>query len=217
MATTGFVSVSGRLEPDALAGNIAANAHRRVGELVALTGDWLENLERPLTQVQKIDLMANALRLMDGFEGDVALTVTDAIEGADRRGADTSVTGRIDEVGRGAIRELIAMTKALNEVLRFVSQDESDYPRDVATEDIVQPLVEASKIRLLGEDTDIGDDWLFDGDWVEIYADASRFEADLLAAIAAHPSDRFAMAIDRARAKAVAVREQGRIDPEATS
>lgn len=39
-ATIGFVSVNGRVEPEAIAGAIAANAHSRVGQFVGCTFDW---------------------------------------------------------------------------------------------------------------------------------------------------------------------------------
>lgn len=72
MATTvedlGFVGVAGTLEPKALAASIATDAHDRVGEILALVDDWLREDGRELNQRQKVELMATALRCMDGFE-----------------------------------------------------------------------------------------------------------------------------------------------------
>jgi hypothetical protein len=71
MATQiGFVDVVGAIEPKALAGGIARNAHHRLGELVALTCGWLEEDSNGLNEKQRIALTANASMLFDGFEGD---------------------------------------------------------------------------------------------------------------------------------------------------
>jgi hypothetical protein len=64
----GFITVSGRLEPKALAASIAVDAHTRVGEIVSLVDDWLREEDWSLTQRQKMELMTTALRCMDGFE-----------------------------------------------------------------------------------------------------------------------------------------------------
>lgn len=67
----GFVDFTGKLEPEALAGAIARDAHDRLGDVVVLTIDWLAEGGQPLTQKQKAALTTNASRLFDGFERDV--------------------------------------------------------------------------------------------------------------------------------------------------
>jgi hypothetical protein len=64
----GFFEVAGKLEPKGIAGEIARDAHNRVAEAVTLTLDWLEEEERPLNQVQKVQFLECVLRCMDGFE-----------------------------------------------------------------------------------------------------------------------------------------------------
>ena len=93
MATTsedlGFVEVSGTLEPKALAGEIARDAHTRVGEILALVDDWLRDGGRELDQRQKIELMSTAFCSMDGFERATLETLMEAfagIEGGERDG-----------------------------------------------------------------------------------------------------------------------------------
>jgi hypothetical protein len=63
-----FVEIAGRVEPKALAGAIAADAHQRVAEAVTLTIDWLEEEGRELNQLQKTKLLECVLRCGDGFE-----------------------------------------------------------------------------------------------------------------------------------------------------
>jgi hypothetical protein len=77
MSSVGFVAVMGALEPDAIAGHIASNAHRRVGQLVALVDDWLAEQNNALNQKQKVELSSTALRLMDGFEQEVIDTLVE--------------------------------------------------------------------------------------------------------------------------------------------
>lgn len=67
----GFVEFTGRIEPEALAGAIARDAYDRLGALVVLTIDWLDEDGQGLTQKQKCALASNASRLFDGFERDV--------------------------------------------------------------------------------------------------------------------------------------------------
>jgi hypothetical protein len=67
----GFVQVAGQLEPTAIAGEVARNAHNRVAEAVTLTLDWLDSDGRPLSEVQKVQFVECVLRCMDGFERDV--------------------------------------------------------------------------------------------------------------------------------------------------
>lgn len=87
MATkdTGFVDVSGKLEPSALAGGIAIEAHNRLGEMVVCTADWLDDDGNPLTQRQVTALTSNASRFFDGFEGVVIDLISDAISDANMR------------------------------------------------------------------------------------------------------------------------------------
>lgn len=80
MAEVGFVDVFGALEPEALAAGIATNAHRRVGEFVALVDDWLAEQLNPLNQKQKVELVSTALRCLDGFERDVIDDLVEACE-----------------------------------------------------------------------------------------------------------------------------------------
>jgi hypothetical protein len=76
----GFVDVLGALEPTALAGTVAANAHRRLGELVALTLSWLEEDGNPLNEKQAMMLAANASRMFDGFETETLAAVLADVE-----------------------------------------------------------------------------------------------------------------------------------------
>jgi hypothetical protein len=64
----GFFEVAGTLEPKAIAGEIAREAHNRVAEAVTLTLDWLEDEGRPLNQIQKTQFVECVLCCMDGFE-----------------------------------------------------------------------------------------------------------------------------------------------------
>lgn len=64
----GFVEVAGRIEPSAIAAEIARDAHNRVAEAVTLTLDWLDEEGNPLNQTQRVQLLENVLRCMDGFE-----------------------------------------------------------------------------------------------------------------------------------------------------
>lgn len=88
MATTvqdlGFVEVTGSLEPKAIAGAVAGDAHNRVGEVLALVDDWLREDGRALNQRQKIELMATALRCMDGFERETLDTLMRALRPIER-------------------------------------------------------------------------------------------------------------------------------------
>lgn len=72
-----------RLDPDAIAGAIAADAHTRVAEAVTLTLDWLEDQDRALNERQKIEFIGAVLRSMDGFERETLDEITRAIERAD--------------------------------------------------------------------------------------------------------------------------------------
>jgi hypothetical protein len=67
----GFVEVKGSIEPGALAGEFARNAHNRVGEILTLICDWLEGDGNGLNQTQKVEFNAVALRCMDGFYREV--------------------------------------------------------------------------------------------------------------------------------------------------
>jgi hypothetical protein len=86
----GFVEVAGRVEPEAIAGEIARDAHTRVGEILALVDDWLRDDGRELNQPQKIELMGTALRCMDGLERHALDTVMRALTPIERSGADAS-------------------------------------------------------------------------------------------------------------------------------
>jgi hypothetical protein len=78
----GFVTVAGDLEPSAIAGHIARDAHNRVAEAVTLTLDWLENDGNPLKQTQKVQFVECVLRCMDGFERSALDEIMEAIERA---------------------------------------------------------------------------------------------------------------------------------------
>ena len=93
MATTtvldlGRVEVAGALEPSAIAGEIAADAHERIGEILALVDDWLRDDGRELNQRQKIELMSTALRSMDGFERATLETLMEAFAGTEEARGD---------------------------------------------------------------------------------------------------------------------------------
>ena len=75
----GFVEVAGHIEPSAIAGAISADAYDRLGQVVILTCDWLEEQNNELTQNQKCALATNALRLFDGFEAQILDVVLEAI------------------------------------------------------------------------------------------------------------------------------------------
>jgi hypothetical protein len=62
------LNVAGMVEPSALAGAIAADAHERVAEAVTLTIDWLEEEGRELNQLQKAKLLECVLRCSECFE-----------------------------------------------------------------------------------------------------------------------------------------------------
>jgi hypothetical protein len=51
--TEGFVDVKGQVEPRAIAGAIASDAHRRVAEAIVLTMTWLEEDDRRLTSSKR--------------------------------------------------------------------------------------------------------------------------------------------------------------------
>jgi hypothetical protein len=78
----GFVEVDGRVEPKAIAGAIATDAHNRVAEAVTLTLDWLDDEGRPLNQMQKVQFVECVLRCMDGFERSTLDEIMEAIERA---------------------------------------------------------------------------------------------------------------------------------------
>lgn len=61
--TIGFVEFAGKIEPQALGGAIARDAHDRRGDLVVRTVDSLEADGVPLNQKQKTALASNAFRL----------------------------------------------------------------------------------------------------------------------------------------------------------
>jgi hypothetical protein len=82
----GFVEVSGSLEPMAIAGEIAIDAHGRVGEMLALVDDWLRDDGRELNQKQRIELMSTALRCMDGFERATLDTLVAALSRIEKSG-----------------------------------------------------------------------------------------------------------------------------------
>jgi hypothetical protein len=76
----GFVDVLGAVEPRALAGAIAADAHRRVAEALVLTMNHLEDDGCGLNEMQKIALVGSASRCMDGFEDSVMAELRDEFE-----------------------------------------------------------------------------------------------------------------------------------------
>ena len=78
----GFVEVDGRVEPKAIAGAIATDAHNRVAEAVTLTLDWLDDEGNPLNQTQKVQFVECVLRCMDGFERSTLDEIMEAIERA---------------------------------------------------------------------------------------------------------------------------------------
>ena len=94
MATTivqddlGFVEVAGTLEPSAIAGEIARDAHNRVGELVALVDNWLRSAGWELSERQKIELVSTALRCMDGFERSTTDTLVEQFARIEAGGDD---------------------------------------------------------------------------------------------------------------------------------
>jgi len=67
----GFVDVLGAVEPRALAGGIAADAHRRLAEALVITMNHLEEDGRGLNELQKIALVGSTSRCLDGFEESV--------------------------------------------------------------------------------------------------------------------------------------------------
>ena len=84
----GFVEVAGTLEPGAIAGEIARDAHNRVGELVALVDNWLRSAGSELTEEQKIELVSTALRCMDGFERSTIDTLVEQFARIETAGGD---------------------------------------------------------------------------------------------------------------------------------
>jgi hypothetical protein len=76
----GFVNVKGTVEPRALAGAIATDAHHRVAEAVALTIDHLEEDGRGLNEMQKIVLVSRASLCLDGFEASVLADLAETFE-----------------------------------------------------------------------------------------------------------------------------------------
>lgn len=85
----GRVEVSGELDPGALAGDIAADAHERVAEALTLTVDHLEEDGRGLNQLQKIKLAESFLRCLDGFERATLDALMNAIDRAKRVGGES--------------------------------------------------------------------------------------------------------------------------------
>lgn len=81
----GFVEVTGTLEPSAIAGDIARDAHNRVAEAMTLTLDWLDDEGNPLNQTQKVQFVECVLRCMDGLERTTLDTLTEAISRANAR------------------------------------------------------------------------------------------------------------------------------------
>ncbi len=78
--TVGFVQVNGKLEPSAIAGEIAANVHRRIGEFLVCSAEWLEDEGRPLNQLQRVHIAGSASRIFDGIEDEVLETVRGAAD-----------------------------------------------------------------------------------------------------------------------------------------
>jgi hypothetical protein len=76
----GFVDVLGAVEPRAIAGAIARDAHERMAEAIAVTRDALENGGRGLSQVQEVELLLNASRALDGFEAATLAVLERAFE-----------------------------------------------------------------------------------------------------------------------------------------
>ena len=63
-----MIEVAGRLEPKALAGRIATDAHERIAEAITLTIDRLAEDGRELNQLQRVELFGSVLTCVDGFE-----------------------------------------------------------------------------------------------------------------------------------------------------
>jgi hypothetical protein len=80
MSSVGFVDVMGALEPDAIGRGIAMSAHRRMGEVIGLVIDWLDEQDNGLNQKQKIELASTASMCFDGFERDVVKTLVEECE-----------------------------------------------------------------------------------------------------------------------------------------
>lgn len=75
-----FVDVLGAVEPRALAGAIAAEAHRRAAEALVIAANYLEDDGRGLNELQKIELVASGSRCLDGFEAAVLAELADAFK-----------------------------------------------------------------------------------------------------------------------------------------
>jgi hypothetical protein len=85
-----MIEVAGRLEPKALAGRIASDAHERIAEAITLTIDRLEEDGRELNQLQRVELFGSVLTCVDGFERQVYDTLVEAFSRANERGDDGS-------------------------------------------------------------------------------------------------------------------------------
>ena len=73
----GLVNVSGTVEPKALAGGIASEAHGRVAEAIALAINQLEEGRNGFNELQKIALVKSTIWCMDGFEASVLADLAD--------------------------------------------------------------------------------------------------------------------------------------------
>lgn len=69
--TIGFVQVEGKLEPEALASAIAADMHRRIGEFLVLSAEWLKDEGMPLSEVQRVRIAGTASLIFDGVEHEI--------------------------------------------------------------------------------------------------------------------------------------------------
>jgi len=78
--TVGFVRVNGELEPNAIAGEIAANVHRRIDEFLVCSAEWLDDAGRPLDQLQRVHIAGSASRVFDGIEAEVLETIVGAAD-----------------------------------------------------------------------------------------------------------------------------------------
>lgn len=86
----GFVPVNGHLEPSAIAGAIAIDAHQRLGEMIVCTCTWLDDDGNGLNEKQQTELTANASRFFDGFEQGVIDEILNAVRRANKPAAVAS-------------------------------------------------------------------------------------------------------------------------------
>jgi hypothetical protein len=75
----GWVEVSGRLEPEAIATSIADDAHRRVADALFVCLDGLRADGPELNRKQRIAITHDMLRAMDGFERATLDTLMDEV------------------------------------------------------------------------------------------------------------------------------------------